>query len=66
MFRKSKLFLESGFSTAAENIKDFSVFSRALNFLTNSGIFKEFSWAREPYRIQKNSLDYSLASNLNN
>jgi hypothetical protein len=33
-------------------------------FLTNSGIFKEFSWAREPYRIQKNSLDYSLASNL--
>jgi hypothetical protein len=57
MFHKSKLFLESVFTTAAENIKDFSVFSWALNLKKkNSGIFKEFSWAREPYRIQKNSL----------
>jgi hypothetical protein len=33
MFHKSKIFLESGFPTAVENTKDFSVFSGALNFL---------------------------------
>jgi hypothetical protein len=39
MFHKSKLFLESGFSTAAENIKDFSVFSWALNFFKQIQVF---------------------------
>jgi hypothetical protein len=40
MFHKSKFFLESGFSTAAENIKDFSVFSRALNFFNKFRCFQ--------------------------
>jgi hypothetical protein len=43
---------------AAENVKDFSVFSRALNFLEKIQIFfMDFSWAGEPYRMHKNSLD---------